>query len=125
MDDAHGEAGIAEERPALAGGAVEGARSLAAAGDEDGQDRTSRLGRDLEELLADGEAGDLRSGEVASRFGEGDQGTGNDPADGAVGESGDSVGLHDDDRDAKHESGEDRRAGNVAAHAEDGAGAAD
>ncbi len=43
----------------------------------------------------------------------------------AVGESRHRVGLHHDDRNAAQDGGENRRSGDVAAHAEDGGSIAD
>ena len=87
----------------------------------------ARLGLDAEELFAHGKSGDFgaAAGEEGGGLGEGDEGARHQAGDGAVGESGYGVRLHHDDWNAAQDGGQDGRSGDVAAHAEDGGGAAD
>ena len=121
MDDAHQQRRRTKQRPALARGLVQRARSLAAAGDQHGEALAARLGRDGKELLAHRQSGEFGTAarEVAGRLGEADERTAHIPGDTAIGEPGHGVGLHDDHRHPADQRGEHWGSGDVAAHAED------
>src|SRR5581483_588071 len=109
MDDADGEGGVAQQGPTVADSVVERAGAAAAASDEDVELAVRGAGRHAEELAAYGKAAHLRAGggKPAGRSGEAEQGSGDEAGDQAVGEAGDRVRLHDDDRDLSEEGGED------------------
>ena len=115
VDETDLHAGVAEKRPALTGGFVEGARTLAAAGDQDGE-HAFCFGLQGEELFADRAAGELGAagGEEARGFFKADEGFGDVARDPAVGHAGERVGFHHDQGNAAEQRGEDGRSGDVA-----------
>src|SRR5580700_5607636 len=96
MDESHRNASLAKIAPTAARGFVQRPRSLAAAGDQDGQLGVALLGSNLEKFRTDGQSSDLRfSGrEVARSGGEIQESAADKTADLAIGETRHGVRFH-------------------------------
>src|ERR1700693_71586 len=97
MDEPHGQPGAPKQGPALAGGLIEGPRTLAAAGDENLEDRSARLGSDAEEFFPNRQAGGFGPAFRKEFRGlrEGNERAGDETADDAIREAWNGIGLHD------------------------------
>jgi hypothetical protein len=125
VEETDGGAGLEEEGPTVAKGAVEGAGAAAAAGDEDGEFRGGRFGGKGEELIANGDTGDFSAGggEEGEGVGQAEQDAGGEASREAVDQAWGGVGLEDKHGEAAEEGGGNDRGGDVAAEGEDGGGA--